>query len=410
VITPAFDFTKPGFWADPNEFFAILREEAPIFELPDDGGYLVCRYEDVRSAAARTEVYSSIRPVFGAGDPELEAIQATGFPIVPTMSNNDPPKHTRFRKLVNRAFAPKVVQALEVSIRQIASSLIDDLDGRTTMNFCREFADVIPSYVIADWLGVPRGDQPKFKAWADDMVETTLSPSIGRQRQLECKRSYVDFQHYFARIIEERRGSPSEDAVSLLVNAQVDDERPLDVPEILDLLRQFLIAGNDTTANLLAGAMLLLVDHPSTFSEVRNDRGLIPLMVEESLRIVSPAQWTMRTVMAGDEMSGCPVKPGPRARIVLASANRDKKRFEDPNRFDIHRDASGHVAFGHGMHYCIGHLLARAEARIAFEVLFDRLSDIELAIPRDQVRRKEVPGVYQLAGLPLRFRHKAQAG
>ena len=400
-----FDLSDPTFWSDPNDFFASMRSECPVFSMPEGQGYLVATYEGVKSASSMPQVFSSTRPIFGGGDPELEAIQEKGYPIVPTMSNNDPPRHTRYRKLVNRAFAPAVVEQLEDSMHDIAHGIIDRLEGRTEFDFCREYADVLPSYVMADWLGVAREDQPRFKKWSDDMVESTLSPTLTRERQIECKLSFVEFQQYFAAIIEQRRGGDGEDAVSLLVNSHVVDERPLDVPEILDLLRQFLIAGNDTTANLLGGTMLLLLDHPETFAEVVADRSLIPDLIEEALRHVTPAQWTMRTVVADSELSGCPVSAGERARVALASANRDPEQFEDPDVFDIKRDATGHVAFGHGIHFCIGHLLGRAEARIAFEVLFDRLSDIRLAVPREKVKRRPLAGIYQLQGLPLHVAH-----
>ncbi|GAA1868666.1 monooxygenase YjiB [Pseudonocardia ailaonensis] len=398
-------FSAPGFWADPVDFFSDLRRDEPVFELPGDGSYMLSRYDDVKAASARPAVFSSRRPRLGEGDPEYEAIEADSYPVVATLPQNDPPVHTRFRKLVNRAFAPNVVAALDASIREIANSIVDDFGGRTTVDFCRDFADVLPSYVMADWLGVPRSEQVRFKAWSDDIVETTLTPNMSRERMLETRRTYADFQKYFADIIEDRRVSPRADAVSLLVGSRVDDERPLDVPEILDILRAFLVAGNDTTANLLSGAMLLLLDHPDTFAEVRADRAALPKMIEEALRYVSPAQVTMRTLVADEEMSGCPMRKDRRARLVLASANRDEKQFADPHTFDIHRDTSGHLAFGHGVHYCIGHLLARAEAKIAFEVLFDRLEDIRLAGPRDEVRRKPMPGVFQLAGLDLTFRY-----
>ncbi len=402
-----FDTSAPDFWADPQPFFASLRAECPAFLLPEDQGYVISRYSDVKSASMRPKVYSSFRPIFGGGDPELEAIQQTGYPIVPTLTNNDPPEHTRFRKLINRAFAPEVVQRLEGSIRDIVNKVVDQFEGRTEVDFVKEFADVVPCYVMADWLGVPREEQPRFKAWSDDIVETIMvGPRLSRERQLECKHSYVEFQHYFAAIIEQRRADPGTDAVSHLVTARVGGERPLDVPEILDLLRAFLVAGNDTTANLLGGTMKLLLEHPETLAEVRSDYALIPNLVEESLRYVSPAQWTMRTVHEDDEVGGCPVSKGERARMGWGSSNRDESYFENPDVFDIHRDASAHMAFGHGIHFCIGHQLARAEARIAFEVLFDRLEAFECAIPLHEVRRNPVPGINQLAGLPLRFTYR----
>jgi cytochrome P450 len=185
----------------------------------------------------------------------------------------------------------------------------------------------------------------------------------------------------------------------------VAGERPLSVPEILDVLRALLVAGNDTTTNLLGGAMLALVDNPDQLAEVDNDRSLIPEMIEEALRYISPARWTMRTVIGdGAEIAGTRLPAGERVRMGWGSANRDENQFPDPDKFDIHRDASAHMAFGHGIHFCIGKDLARAEGRIAFNTILDRITDFELAAPREDIKPRPVPGVNRLNKLPLRFK------
>jgi cytochrome P450 len=193
--------------------------------------------------------------------------------------------------------------------------------------------------------------------------------------------------------------------ISDLVHARLAGERPLNLPELLDIIRILLVAGNDTTTNLLGGALLALLDSPEQLAEVQADPSLIPQMIEESLRYVSPARWTVRMVVTdGVEIAGCPIPKGERARLGWGSANRDESRFSDPDRFDIHRDAFGHMAFGHGIHFCVGKDLARAEARIAFESLFERFTGFELAVPREEVGPLPSPGVNRLNKLPLRFR------
>jgi cytochrome P450 len=191
------------------------------------------------------------------------------------------------------------------------------------------------------------------------------------------------------------------------VHAKVDGERSLDVPEMLDVLRALLVAGNDTTTNMLGGALLLLLDHPDQLAELRADRTLVPPMIEEALRYLTPSRWNMRTV-AGDgaEIAGCPLEAGTRVRLGWQSANWDETRFPNPERFDIHRDTSKHMAFGHGIHFCIGKDLARAEGRIVFNVLLDRLDDIELAGPRQDLGPLPVPGINRLNKLPIRFKAK----
>ncbi|WP_214102680.1 cytochrome P450 [Acrocarpospora catenulata] len=399
------DLTAPEVVAHPEELFAAMRRSCPVFYSEQMDTYMLARYDDVREAMRLPIEFSSDRPFFGTGDAELEAIQAEGYPQVPTLTMTDPPIHTRYRKLVNQAFSPKAVRELEPSIRRIVNEIIDVFAAGGEVEFVREFAGLVPGYVIADALGLPRADQDRFMEWADNFVDSIQGREIlSRERQLECQRSFIEFQRYFAGVIEQRRRQPGSDLISSLVTARVAGERPLEMEEILDLIRIFLTAGNETTASWLSGTMLLLLTHPDQFAEVRADRSLIPVMLEESVRLVSPARWTRRTLTGEPfEMSGVTIPPGATVRPLWTSANRDEAYFPHPDEFDIRRDNSAHMAFGHGVHFCLGVNLARAEARVAFEVLLDRLADITLAIPADEVRNLPVVGVNRLAALPLRF-------
>jgi cytochrome P450 len=396
----------PRLWSYPQDFFAAARAECPVAELPGGGGYVITRYDDVRAASMRVRDFSNTRPLFGAGDPELEEIAARGYPEVPTLTNNDPPEHTRFRKLVYKAFVPAVVAGLEPKITALAHQLIDQVAGRGEMDFVTDFTQVLPIMVMADALGVSREDRDIFRVWSDNITDMIMGYMVlSPERRRECRLTYVDFQHYFAAEIEKRREQPSDDMVSHLVHAKVDGERSLDVPEILDVLRALLVAGNDTTTNMLGGALLLLLDHPDQLAEMRTDRSLVPRMIEEALRYLSPSRWNMRTVLGdgGAEIAGCRLDPGTRVRLGWQSANWDETHFPDPGAFDIHRDTSAHMAFGHGIHFCIGKDLARAEGRIVFNVLLDRLSGIELAAPREELGPLPVPGINRLNKLPIRF-------
>jgi cytochrome P450 len=401
-----FDASDPDFWSFPEEFFRASQAKCPVAKLPGDSGYILTRYEDVRSASVRVTEFSSWRPIFGEDDPELAAIAARGYPEVATITTNDPPVHTRFRKLVNRAFTPAVVAGLEPKIRALADGLLDEVAERGEMDFVADFAEVLPTMVMSDALGIPHELRDTFRLWSDNIVHTIAGYMVlTPEKRRECRLTYVDFQHYFADLIEERRANPGEDLVSQLVHARIDGGRPLDVPELLDIVRILLVAGNDTTTNLLGGALLALLDNPEQLAELKADRSLIPRMVEEALRYVSPARWTMRSVQGDDvEVAGCPIPAGERARLGWGPANRDETRFPDPDRFDIHRDASAHMAFGHGVHFCVGKDLARGEARIAFEALFDRLDGFELTVPRSELKPRPVPGVNRLNKLPIRFR------
>jgi cytochrome P450 len=400
-----FDADDPEFWSFPEEFFQVARDTCPVAKLPGDGGYVLTRYDDIRTASMRVKDFSSKRPVFGEGDPELEEIAKRGYPEVPTLTNNDPPEHTRFRKLVYKAFVPEVVAGLEPKIQRICDELIDEIIDKGEMDFVQDFSQVLPIMVMSDALGVPHSKRDIFRVWSDNIVHTIMGYMVlTPEKRRECKLTYVDFQHYFAAEIEKRRQQPTDDLVSVLVHAKVDGERSLDVPEILDVVRALLVAGNDTTTNLLGGAMLALLDYPDQMAEVRADRSLVPQMVEEALRYVSPARWTMRQVLREDvELDGCPFSPGDRVRVGWGSANHDERHFPDPDTFDIHRDASSHMAFGHGIHFCIGKDLARAEARLAFTTIFDRMTDFEITVPREELKPLPVPGVNRLNKLPLRF-------
>jgi cytochrome P450 len=396
----------PQLWSYPQEFFATARAECPVAELPGGGGYVITRYDDVRAASMRVREFSNTRPVFGAGDPELEEIAARGYPEVPTLTNNDPPEHTRFRKLVYKAFVPEVVAGLEPKITALAHGLIDQVAGRGEMDFVTDFTQVLPIMVMADALGVSREDRAVFRVWSDNITDMIMAYMVlSPERRRECRLTYVDFQHYFAAEIDKRRQRPADDMVSHLVHAKVDGERSLDVPEILDVVRALLVAGNDTTTNMLGGALLLLLDHPDQMAEARADRSLVPQMIEEALRYLTPSRWNMRTVIGdgGADIAGCHIDPGTRVRLGWQSANWDETHFPAPDTFDIHRDASKHMAFGHGIHYCIGKDLARAEGRIVFNVLFDRLDTIELAAPRKDLGPLPVPGINRLNKLPIRF-------
>jgi cytochrome P450 len=272
-ILDQFDADDPDFWSFPEEFFQISQDICPVAKLPGDGGYILTRYDDIRAASMRVKDFSSKRPVFGEGDPELEEIAKRGYPEVPTLTNNDPPEHTRFRKLVYKAFVPEVVAGLEAKIQRICDELIDTVIDKGEMDFVQDFSQVLPIMVMSDALGVPHSKRDIFRVWSDNIVHTIMGYMVlTPEKRRECKLTYVDFQHYFAAEIEKRRQQPTDDLVSQLVHAKVDGERSLDVPEILDVVRALLVAGNDTTTNLLGGAMMALLDNPGQLAQVQADR------------------------------------------------------------------------------------------------------------------------------------------
>lgn len=304
---------------------------------------------------------------------------AQGYPFENTLLTNDPPSHRRFRGLANRAFTPRRVAQLESNVRAIANDLVDAFihDGRVEL--VHQFGVPLPLTVIADALGVPRTDLPIFKKWSDDTV-APFGGMITLEREVECARSTVEFQHYFAAKLEERRAQPQDDLLTDLVNARFEGEKPLTTAEILSILQQILVAGNETTTNMIASAMLLLLQHPEQMAAVHADHSLITNLVEEALRIEAPVQGLFRIAKVDTELGGVKVPAGARLAVMYGSGNRDESKFSQADRFDVCRaNAKDHLAFGHGIHFCLGAPLARLEGKIAFETLFPRLQTIRLA-------------------------------
>jgi cytochrome P450 len=365
----------------PYPFYAAMRTEAPVHEVPGLGFYIVSTYADIERVLLDTEHFSSKTGPGVRQEPphDIVDIWSQGWLPVATLLTNDPPAHRRYRGLVNKAFTPRRVAEWEPDIRTVTSELIDRFvhDGR--VEFVHQFAVPLPLTVIADALGVPREDMPKFKQWSDDSV-APLGGMITHERELECARSTVEFQHYFATKLEERRAHPRDDLLTDLLNARLEGETPLNMGEMLNMLQQLLVAGNETTTNLLASAMMLLLHNPAQMAAVQSDRSRIPTLIEEALRIESPVQGLFRTAKTDVEVGGVKVPAGARLVLMYASGNRDNDKFPQAESFDVCRsNAKDHLAFGAGIHYCLGAPLARLEGKVAFEILLDRLTNIRLA-------------------------------
>ena len=398
---PRPELTAPEVQVCPFPYYATLRDEDPVHRLPGSEVYLLTRHADVHAALRRPQVFSSLRPSLAAADPEIAAIEAQGWPTVPTLTNNDPPSHTTYRKLIKTWFTSSAVARREPGIRAVIDDLIDAFAGRGSVEFVDEFADRLPSYVVGDFIGQPRDMAPTFKRWARDITQA-VNPSATREEALEYRRSFVDFQHYFAGEIERVRADPGQDFLSFLVTAEVDGEQ-LSVEALLDLLRVFINGGNETVASLLTNTMYYLLLDPEQLAAVLADHSLIPNAVEETIRLDTPGQWLPRTATDDVEVAGTLIPKGARVLMMLGSANRDAAVFPDPERFDIRRSTAGHLAYGFGIHFCAGAPIARLEARVAFEALLDRLPNIRVAVPLHELEFVAQPILRQLERLPLEF-------
>ena len=393
----------------PYPYYERVREEAPVHQTPL-GFWAVSRYEDVLSVVRNPEMFSSLaqsNSFVTPPPPEVIEIAKQGYPRVNTLLSNDPPSHTQFRNLVNKAFLPKRVAQLEDSIRKIANDLIDAFISDGKVDLVEQFAVGVPLTVIADALGVDRADMPKFKKWSDDSV-APLSGMLTPERQIECAHSRIEFQKYMVDRVREREENLRDDLLSDLVQARFDSgERAgegMTMAEMLDVIAQLLVAGNETTTKLIAAATLMLVENPEQMAKVRADHSLIPNLVEEALRMEAPVQMLPRFTKDDVEVGGVVIPKGSVVMAMYGCANRDGGKYPNPDMFDIERDnARTQLAFGQGPHFCVGAALARSEARIAFELLLSRLNNIALANVDTPTHRELSMTLRGLTNLHLTF-------
>ncbi len=358
---------EPQFHADdPFPAFRRLREEAPVYWHAPPGFWTLTRHEDVVAVSRDPATFCSSRGIL------LSDIER---PIMPRQSiiYIDPPEHAKYRKLVQPAFSPGRLRALEERIAVMVRELIDGIDGDQAIDFVDTFAAPLPLLVIADMLGVPGADRARFKRWSDAIIEAGTQPTAENMAQS------VELLEYFGSVIAERRARPGDDLISVLVHSEIDGEC-LEEFDLLMFCMTLLVAGNETTRNLLSHGALALSTYPDQRALLVSDQTLMPRAVEEMLRWGSPVSSFMRMATRDTELRGTPIREGDRLLMLYSAANRDEAVFgADADEFRVQRDASRHVAFGFGEHFCLGAQLARMEARIAFAQLLERFERWELA-------------------------------
>ncbi|MBX3707832.1 MAG: cytochrome P450 [Pseudomonadales bacterium] len=401
---------SPEVLACPHAFNERLRHEAPVYRCPHTGIVFVSDYATVCRIAKDYQTFSNkfgqAMRSEGEVDPRLRDVQARGYPPVDTMLTQDPPLHRRYRGMVNEAFTARRVATLEPYIERLCHELIDGFVDAGRCEFVEAFAERVPMTVIADQLGVPLSDYDLFKSWSDAFV-AQLSRLASPDEELAAMKLIVDFQHYFANKLEERRHDRRDDIISDIVHARFENERPLDVPEMLSILQQLLVAGNETTTHSIAEGVLLLIENPDQHALLKADPGLIPNFTEEVLRLSSPTANMWRVVTRDTEINGIPVTKGSMVQLRFSSANRDEAVYPAPHRLDVTRDnARTHVAFGHGVHMCIGASLARGELNVAFRVLLERLDDFALDCRPEELVYAPNVLLRGVSKLPIRFRRR----
>ncbi len=362
-MSPSFvyDPSQPDFQDRIYDVYRTLRDRHPAYRNEEQGWWALSRFADVRAAANDPQTFSSEGHSMAVG-------------LLPHIQMMDPPRHDRLRSLVSVAFTPRRMSEMEPRVREIARELIDGFAARGRCDLLRDFARHLPSRVIGELIGVPPERRETFLHWTEAMVEVNAGESQAETIFAPARNIYAEF----AKLLEERRAERRDDLMSALLDAEIEGER-LSQEELLGFCFVLIVAGNDTTTNLIANGAVLLAHEPEQRCRLAADPSLIPGAVEEMLRCESPAQALPRRVTRDVELHGRTLPAGSEVKLVWEAANRDEREFEDPDRFDVTRDIKRQLAFGQGVHFCLGSNLARLEARVAFEELLGRLSAYELA-------------------------------
>lgn len=392
----------------PYEYYARMHAEAPVHFDARMGLWLVTRHADIVEASHKWEVFSShidMRRDVSSIDP-TEADQLflrEGWLVADVLSQVDPPRHTLFRKMVERLFTGPVVKRMHAYLDEHVLELIGRFERRGQADFLNEFALLLPLDVIADQLGLPRGDGALLRRWSDAFVGS-FDPTISAERKLELCRIILEFQRYFVAWRTKKAEQPGDDLLSMLVATRHEDGRPLSTEDYLALSAQLMVAGSETTRNHLLSIMLMLCDDPALQQRLRAQPGEIPRFVEESLRIESPVQGLYRRTTRAVELGGVTIPAGAIVMMMFGAANRDPATFAEPARLDLGRsNANRHMAFGYGIHSCIGRTLATAELNIATQRLLERLGPIRLASTQPRPSHLFHFNMRALAGLHIEF-------
>jgi len=372
---------------NPFPWYRLMRETQPVYYNPQYHFWQVFGYEDVQRVLSD---YTSFSSVFGGGGERSD-------PLGSSLISMDPPRHRQLRNLVTQAFTPRSVAQLSERITAIVNQLLEQVAATGRMDIIDDLAYPLPVIVIAELLGIPHADRERFKVWSDAVVGATY-PEDGDPQ--------AEMSEYFLDMIAQRSREPKDDLISALLDAQIDGQH-LNQRELLGFCILLLVAGNETTTNLIGNAILCFDEHPEVMEQLRAEPALVPGAVEEVLRYRSPVQFMYRRTVANTTIRDQEIRAGQMVLAWIGSANRDEAQFPNPDSFDIRRTPNRHIAFGHGIHFCLGAPLARLEAKIVLTMLLERFHEIK-RVPGVALEATGSDIVYGVKHLPITFRPGAQ--
>ena len=359
----SYDLTSSAFVEDPYRTYEELRRKDPVHRMRLVEAWALTRYEDVQDVLIDHKRFTN-------------AERNYDYMQYRTFLDLDPPDHTRLRGLVSKAFTPRAVRELGPRIEGLVDELLDAVAGKDRIDLISDFAFPLPVIVIAEMLGVPAEDRARFREWSDD-IALSVNPLLNSEQIERVQQATEELFDYFEGIIEQRRQAPQNDMISALLAAEEEGDR-LTHEELLSTLMLLLVAGNETTRNLIGNGMLALLKSPAQLQRLRDHPELLDSAINELLRYDSPVQIDSRNAIDDVEIGGKRIAAGQRILAIVGAANRDPKVFPNPDELDIGRDEVSHLSFGRGIHYCLGSPLAILEGRIAFTSLLERFSSIRL--------------------------------
>jgi cytochrome P450 len=406
-----FSMFDPKVQSNPYPWYPVLHEKCPVYRMPENGFFMLTKYDDLVAAMRDYSTFSSVMEramlLQGANAKDFIAIlREKGWEHVPTLQRSDPPQHTRYRKIIDRALNIKQVRNLQPRLEEVVHGLIDQFIDRGECDFIEEFAFPFPGTIIADLIGLEGRDWRQYRAWADNLL-SYFTRVLSREELLKAAETEVAMQHVLAGILEDRRKHPREDLMTALVSAY-EGEEPLTMHELQNVMHQLISGGYETVPSALNHAMLHLITMPDVMAKLRADRSLLRPFIDESLRWQSPVQGHVRAVVKDTEVRGVKMPAGSFCMARWAAANWDPERFPNPETFELGREnANQHVGFGTATHVCPGAMLARQELTIAINALLDRLDDIRLARPLPDPVHKPSLGFLPMKELHIAFRKRA---